>query len=163
MTLCQQESFDFSAAKIAPAELTSRNFGKSVNHRRHFPCWGQLSRQCRDNFPRNTSEKKRSHNLFIRSGLCASFTNAAGMAMSARQLCHRWCHNCYVRCLTVGGPNAGSSLNPTGGSDLLTLNVNDAYLACGLQRLVLLIEVCRIHEASSSALIGSRASVNMAE
>jgi hypothetical protein len=72
--------------EIAFAESPSGNSGKSVNHRRHFPCWGQLSRQCRDNFPRNTSQKKASHNLFIRSGLCASFTNAAGMAMSAQQL-----------------------------------------------------------------------------
>ena len=72
--------------EIAFAESPSGDSGKSVNRRRHFPCWGQLSRQCRDNFPRNTSERNDSHNLFIRSGLCSSFTNAAGMAISAPML-----------------------------------------------------------------------------
>ncbi len=44
-----------------------------------------------------------------------------------------------------------------------TLNIDDAYLAGGLQRLVLLVEVCRIDEASGSAFKGSCATVNMPE
>jgi len=43
------------------------------------------------------------------------------------------------------------------------LQINDAHFARGLQRLVLLVEVCRIHDASGSILNGSCASVNMAE
>jgi len=43
------------------------------------------------------------------------------------------------------------------------LEINDAYLACGIQRPGPLVEVCSIYEASDSVLRSSSTSVKMTE